>query len=195
MRRSPEDARALILDAAEKQFSTRGPDASGLKDVAKRAGVSHGLITHYFGTYDLLVIAVLDRRVVRAREQAVKLLAESPPGPELMLQFLVGYLSDPLHVRLITWALLTGKEDALLPLSAGALRPIMDAIAQRRRSEFGPKSAKVETVELDIAVSLAAGFGFALGRDLFARALGRPPISPEAFAHRLAMMIQATLKS
>ena len=68
-RRSPEEARRLILDAAEHVFSERGPDAAGLKLVAAQAGVTHGLVTHYFRTYDALVEATMERATTRARER------------------------------------------------------------------------------------------------------------------------------
>lgn len=193
VRRSPDEAKALILDAAEKVFGEKGPDAAGLKDVAAKAGISHALITYYFGTYDALVVSVLQRRALRGKEMAAALVEHSPPGPEAVLQFLIAYLTDPLQVRLITWALLTGKDDALMPLSTGALKPIMDGIGERRRAQLGRKSIDPHQLELDITVCLAAGFGFALGRELFGRALGRPPLAADAFAHRLATMLDATV--
>lgn len=189
VRRSPEDASALILDAAEQVFADRGPDAAGLKDVATAAGVSHGLVTHYFGTFDQLVVSVLDRRVARGRDQVEQLLAQET-GPEVVLQFLVGYLSEPVQMRLITWALLTGKQDALLPLSVGALRPIVEAIGERRRRAKKARKADLAQVEVDLTISMAASFGFALGRELFARALGMEPLAPHAFAHRLSALLQ-----
>ena len=179
----------MILDAAERVFASRSPDVAGLKDVAHVAGVSHGLITHYFGTFEQLVLSVLERRAARGREQAEGLVAQRT-GPERVLQFLVAYLSEPVQVRLITWALLAGKEDALLPLSVGALRPILHAIAERRRVDAGARKVDLEQVELDLTISLAASFGFALGHSLFARAFGRAPLEPQAFAHRLSHLLQ-----
>ena len=67
-RRSPEEARALILEAAERVFATHLPDVVGLKDVAREAGVSHALVTHYFGTYSALVEATLERRFFKLRD-------------------------------------------------------------------------------------------------------------------------------
>ncbi len=93
-------------------------------------------------------------------------------------------------MRLITWALLTGKQDALLPLSAGALRPLVEAIGERRRVAKGARKADVAQVELDLTVSMAASLGFALGRELFARALWAMPLDPQAFAHRLSSLLQ-----
>jgi AcrR family transcriptional regulator len=67
VRRTPEEARTLILDAADSVFREHLPDVVGLKDVARAAGVSHALVTHYFGTYAGLVAACSRRRARWAR--------------------------------------------------------------------------------------------------------------------------------
>ncbi len=58
VRRKPEDARALILDAAEKSMAADGPAGIRLQDVAKAAGVSHPTILHHFGNREGLVHAL-----------------------------------------------------------------------------------------------------------------------------------------
>src|SRR5690348_8716642 len=81
MRRAPEDARRLIVDAAERLFAAAHPEALGLKAVARAAGVSHALITHYFGTYAGLIEAVLEKRQVALREAIVERLRAATGGP------------------------------------------------------------------------------------------------------------------
>src|SRR5437868_5365518 len=76
-RRSPEVARAEILDAAERLFARHQPEDVGLKAIGREAGVSHALITHYFGTYVGLCEAVLQRRLVGVREIAASRLREA----------------------------------------------------------------------------------------------------------------------
>jgi AcrR family transcriptional regulator len=58
VRRKPEEARALILDAAEKSMAADGPAGIRLQDVAKVAGVSHPTILHHFGSREGLVRAL-----------------------------------------------------------------------------------------------------------------------------------------
>src|SRR5215470_10521856 len=77
LRRSPEDARAHILDAADAVFRDHLPDAVGLREIAAAAEVSHGLVTHYFETYDGLVAAVIARRLDAARASAFAHLAQT----------------------------------------------------------------------------------------------------------------------
>src|ERR1700722_11490401 len=58
VRRRPEDARRLILDAAEASMAAAGPAGLRLQDVARAAGVSHPTILHHFGSRKGLVRAL-----------------------------------------------------------------------------------------------------------------------------------------
>jgi AcrR family transcriptional regulator len=49
-----------ILEAAADLYAERGPAATSIRDVARRAGVNHGLIHRHFGSKEQLVGAVLD---------------------------------------------------------------------------------------------------------------------------------------
>jgi AcrR family transcriptional regulator len=46
---APGDTRETILRAALQAFAEKGFDAATTRDIAKRAGVNHGLIPYYFG--------------------------------------------------------------------------------------------------------------------------------------------------
>src|SRR5712671_1542264 len=47
-----EDKRRLILDAAVRVFAHKGFHTSRVGDIAKEAGVAHGLLYHYFSSKD-----------------------------------------------------------------------------------------------------------------------------------------------
>ena len=74
--RSAEDltARARIRDAALRLFAERGLDGTTIRDIARAAGVSGGLVRHHFGSKDDLRAAcdsyALDQ-LMRIKEQAV----------------------------------------------------------------------------------------------------------------------------
>ncbi|MBO0853914.1 MAG: TetR/AcrR family transcriptional regulator [Nocardia sp.] len=57
------DARALILDAAEKLFAAHGFDATATAAIARAAGVPKGLIFYYFPTKDSILCALMAERV------------------------------------------------------------------------------------------------------------------------------------
>src|SRR5581483_2980313 len=195
IRRDPEEAKALILASAEKVLAAKGPDAVGLKEVAAEAGVSHALVTHYFGTYEALVHAVLKRRLELAGAEAQRIVAVAPPGPDTLLRFFFALLSDPLHVRLTTWAVLSARKVQLIGLPAGLLEPLLETISARREAEHGKKAASPEMVALDVTLALAAGYGFALGREQIAKAMGREPFTFEQFSQRLAGLLRLTPSS
>ena len=67
-------ARARIRDAALRLFGERGMDGATVRDIAKSAGVSGGLVRHHFGSKDGLRArcdAYALERLLRLKEQAV----------------------------------------------------------------------------------------------------------------------------
>ncbi|MCI0518189.1 MAG: TetR/AcrR family transcriptional regulator [Woeseiaceae bacterium] len=69
-RRRKEDRPAEIAEAALAEFSAKGYDAARVDDVAKRAGVSKGLLYLYFRTKEELFKAVI-RNFVSPRVRAL----------------------------------------------------------------------------------------------------------------------------
>jgi AcrR family transcriptional regulator len=60
-RLAPEQRREQILNAANALFSERGYDEVSVEDIASSAGVTRGLVHHYFGGRKEVYIALLER--------------------------------------------------------------------------------------------------------------------------------------
>src|SRR3954467_3536881 len=60
-RLAPARRREQILDAANTLFSERGYDEVSVEDIANSAGVTRGLVHHYFGGRREVYIALLER--------------------------------------------------------------------------------------------------------------------------------------
>jgi hypothetical protein len=56
-RRDPEAHRAAILQAAREALTEHGYARATIRDVARRAGVTHGLVMRHFGTKEQLMLA------------------------------------------------------------------------------------------------------------------------------------------
>jgi len=83
IRRTSEDARAHILDAAEAILAKGGgPAALRLTDVAHQAGVSHPTILHHFGSREGLVRAINRRGFEKLTGTATEQMASMRPGDE-----------------------------------------------------------------------------------------------------------------
>ncbi|MEV0382037.1 TetR family transcriptional regulator [Nonomuraea sp. NPDC050643] len=58
-RRDPEASRAAILDAARAAFAERGYARATIREIAQRAGVTHGLVMRHFSSKEQLFIAAM----------------------------------------------------------------------------------------------------------------------------------------
>jgi AcrR family transcriptional regulator len=68
-RLAPAQRREQILDAANALFSERGYDEVSIEDIASTAGVTRGLVHHYFGGRKEVYIALLERLGAQREEQ------------------------------------------------------------------------------------------------------------------------------
>jgi AcrR family transcriptional regulator len=197
-RRSPELARQEILDAAERVFARFQPDQVGLKEVARETGVSHALITHYFGTYAGLIEAALERRTRATREAALARLREpealSRPGE--LLELLFRALQDPVHLRLIRWMLASERPAAshAFALQDRGLAVIAEQVARALSPE--PDPALLRDVEITLLTAVSAAYGYALAKHMLAPALGREPSREldDEVRHALAAMVQTQIR-
>jgi AcrR family transcriptional regulator len=177
-RRTPEEAREEILRAAEPLLVEQGPDRVGLQAVARAAGVSHALITHYFGTYEALVREVLLRRNQLVVEEFQQRLLESdaPLGAGELLERFFTLLQQQGHTRLIAWALLTGRAEHMPLARAQGLRVLVDALefqAGRSAAAQGRPAPSRETLEMALLVGVCASQWYSLAHETMLPALGR----------------------
>jgi AcrR family transcriptional regulator len=199
VRRSPDDARTLILSAAERVFAEHLPDAVGLKEIAREAGVSHALVTHYFGTYTGLVEAALEWRFARVRESLVKelfvLLDAKATASELLATYraaIAKTAAEPVTVRLGAWAMMSGRAtqaDFFVNRVQG-LKVFADALESRTE-------ASREDLEFCLVASFAMTVVWTVGGQALAGALGRKKLAgpDRAFEQRVAAMIDGYLGS
>jgi AcrR family transcriptional regulator len=86
------------MDAALASILERGFYRASTNEIARRAGVTWGVIQHHFGTREALMVAVLRRRATQFTESAaqIELLAE-PGEPRLreLFDILAENYGDP----------------------------------------------------------------------------------------------------
>ncbi|MCB9763765.1 MAG: TetR/AcrR family transcriptional regulator [Alphaproteobacteria bacterium] len=81
--RQREATRAHILEVALQCFSERGFNGTSIAEIARRAGVSKGLVHHHFPRKDDLVEAVVHLRVSEVGGLAAELPEGLPPAERL----------------------------------------------------------------------------------------------------------------
>lgn len=112
VRRSAEEARRLILDAAEERLATQGPEGIRLQDIARDVGISHPAILHHFESREGLVRTLIARTSSQFREKMLSAL-QGKNGDQLeadeLIENVFEALSDRGTARLLSWMMLTGR--------------------------------------------------------------------------------------
>ena len=108
IRRSPEEAQRLILDAAERSMGAGGPASLRLQDVAREAGVSHPTILHHFGSRDGLIQALNLRTIQQLRTVLIGVLGASPGSSENAIAPIFAAYRNGLAQRMV-WLMQSGS--------------------------------------------------------------------------------------
>lgn len=171
VRRTAEEARRLILDAAEDRLARQGPEGLRLQDIARDVGISHPAILHHFESREGLVRALIARANSQLRDTMLTALGGGHVSTDAAdhIGHVFEALSDRGTARLLSWLLLTGrateKSDA-----HNLMGEIVEAL-QARREEYAemkgaPAPEREDTLFMAMLTANAA-FGEAIvGRQL-----------------------------
>ena len=192
LRRTPEEARRLILEAAQARLATTGPEGLRLQDIAAAAGISHPLILHHFGSREGLVRALTREAAAELRDKLVAAMALTEYSVDQLLDRVFDTFRDGLAQRL-AWL-------ATVDPSGGAegtqliIRDIADRLHERRIAAAPPGTtiARADTEALIHLVATSA-FGDALYGAQLQLSAGLPATSEtdHSFRQWLAALIRA----
>lgn len=174
IRRSADEARRLILDAAEERLAAQGPEGIRLQDIARDVGISHPAILHHFESREGLVRALIARTSTQLRDKMLTALQNKHNGEDVveanqLIANVFETLSDRGTARLLSWMLLTGRSPE--NSTSGALvTEIADELHERRKEDAvkNGKAAPDREDTLFMAILTAnTAFGDAIiGREL-----------------------------
>jgi AcrR family transcriptional regulator len=158
VRRRPEEAKALILDAAEASMKAGGPAALRLQDVARAAGVSHPTILHHFGSREGLVRALNLRSLEALTAGVIERMQEAKSGDEGIRRTFEAY-RDGLAQRTI-WLLQSQEQ---MPGNVTMFEDIVQSLhAIRRRYALPGHVPDIEDTRSVVHLTTIAAFGDAL---------------------------------
>lgn len=173
--RDPERSRQRILQAALKEFATRGLAGARVDRIARSAGINKRMLYHYFGGKELLFSAVLKSKLV---ERSAWLDA-APQGPELSLPYWFEIAcQDPDWIRMLEWEALQTGEEPLLENDRRE-RAFVAALARIRDAQSqGLISDKLDPGQLLLSMMALTAYPFAFPQ-LARLAAGRSISDPE----------------
>jgi AcrR family transcriptional regulator len=178
-RRSPEDARRSILEAAEELLLGGGPRAVTVRAVAKHVGLTDMGVNHHFGSREGLLEALLEQTAARLRTEIAALTstwiregARLGPLIELLSSFYkAGHTQLAVALHEAGWR---NRGPALL-------EPVVSALHAERLRRLGPRTDVEETrlavAAMHQALALDPAFGAEFRRSAGIR--GRTAADPK----------------
>src|SRR4029077_939043 len=157
LRRTPEEARRLILQTAQSLIASTGPEGLRLQDIAAGAGISHSLILHHFGSREGLVRALTRQAVVELRDKLVAAMRAGEPSVDQQLDRVFDAFRDGLAQRL-AW-LATVDPGGGAEGTQTILRDIADRL-HARRIAAAPPGVLISRDDTDSLVHLIATAAF-----------------------------------
>src|SRR5512136_204834 len=98
-----KDRRQQILDAAQQVFAAKGFEGASIKDLAKAAKISPGLLYWYFKDKTDLLVSLLTERIDSAFGQLPESVSFDAPPAEFLPQFAsfyIGMFEQPMNTAL-----------------------------------------------------------------------------------------------
>jgi len=143
-----------LLRAAIELFSEHGVRSTSVRQIARAAGVNHGLVHHYFGSKHALLEASLDRLAGAHTELPVGGDGAAAASDRLVDR----------HWRILAFALLEGEDPSELQRSF----PLFEKLVEDRRRAGGDE----RQIRLEVARAVATGLGWQMFRRLIVTGLG-----------------------
>ena len=147
-----DSVRAALIEAGAKLFAEHGPRAVSVREVAREAGVNHGLVHRHFGSKAGLLHEVMSHLASRVAAS----MGAREPDENLadMLASTFVSTSEGLHWRILARAMLDGEDPGELQQDFPVVARMLEAA---RRGTSGPLSA-----EAFVTLVVAASFGVLL---------------------------------
>jgi TetR/AcrR family transcriptional regulator, repressor for neighboring sulfatase len=135
IRRSKDESRQLILEAAETLLRRNGPDAVNVRAVATKVGLTDAAVNHHFGTRQDLLEALLrhgGRRLKAELNAALVQWQKTDHSVERLVEIIADLYSDGGYAELALRLHLSGWRDR----GAGLLSLVVDALHDIRLRSF-----------------------------------------------------------
>ena len=186
--RAAKDTEALrsrqqerILGAAAKEFARRGFSSTKVSDIAASAGVSHGLVHHYFGSKAEVFVAIVRRTMANADALPKALLSMEGTHRERLRWFAQTVLEGVKAMPEVFFLSVEASANASVPPEARRLVTEQGPLAIRALGRFIAEGQQAGEFRAGDPDSLAAHL-LALVQGLALQRLGADdtPINPDA---------------
>ena len=195
-RGQPEESRAAILNAAEKEFAEQGIAGARIDTIAREAGVNKALLYYYFQDKDSLYGAVLDNAFAGLKTQVFAALDSKRAPREKLIEYVNVYFDflshHPFYPRLMQREMMRmgdGESHHLDKIVKESFQPIFAKVAGvlqegMARGEF----RKIDPAHFVPSMVAMIVFYFS-SSPVIRRIVRFDPLAPERVAERKAAVL------
>ncbi len=180
--RGRDSVRAALIQTGARLLAERGKAGISVREVAREAGVNHGLVHRHFGSKEGLLHQVMTSL---AEEIAG---AIGPPNPDESLSELListfGATSERLHWRILARSLLDGEDPRELQEDFPVVSRMLAAARRDSRSQLSPRAL--------VTILLASGLGLLLFETYLKVATGQDEAQWQATRQELIALALGT---
>ncbi len=172
-RRSPEDARAEILAAAERLLISRGPEAVRVQTVAREVGITDAAVHYHFGSRETLLEALLrhaGRRMKREINDAMARWDRDDPDIGELFGLMSKTYDTRGYARLSAWLMLTGWSAP----GSGIFRRLAEEIHAQRVEHAGADIPPLDDTLFMIELLTLVAWAEALSGHSWRKSVGLP---------------------
>jgi AcrR family transcriptional regulator len=197
--RDPEGMRLRILEAAKKEFATRGLAGARVDRIAAEAGANKRMLYYHVGNKDTLYLAVLEGAYaqIRAEERTLDLEHLDPPEAiESLIAFTWNYfIRNPEFLQLLNTENVEGakylkRSDKVTSMHSPFVEMIRAVVL--RGVQSGDFKVAMDPVQLYISIA-ALSFFYLGNASTLSVIFGRDLLAKEARDERLAHMVALVL--
>jgi len=157
VRRSPEEARSLILDTAGKRLAEHGIRGLNIKDIAADSGINHGTLLHHFGSAEGMRNALLVKLSEELINEMSMILTSGAPPEQLFIE-LFRLMSQTGQTKLLAWRALEDYGDEQAPQPGPSEALIKELLAGVTQKIQGRDESLARNI-IFLALSSAVGWG------------------------------------
>ena len=184
-RRTAEEAKALVLDAAARRLHERGLEGLNIVGVAEEAGISHATLIHHFGSSEGMRRALVERMSQRLVTDAVASFANNT-GLVGLFEELFRVFAAGGHAKLLAWLAI---EESHRERPSESMRELFAGLVEACTAQLPQADRATARNIITLVVSAAIGLG--VSGDELTDLVGMDADAREAFPAWLAEWIQA----
>ncbi len=199
--RNAEQAKTDLLDSARREFADKGFALAGIEGIAEPTGLNKKMIYHYFGSKEVLYIAVLQEAYLGIRKMEEALPLEDLEPLDAIKRLVEAtwdyYVANPDFISLVNQENLLGavylKKSGIVKRRTSALLERVKAILERGVAK-GEIREGIDPLQLNHSIA-GLGFYYLNNRFTNSQIYNFDHMTKQALAARRVFMVDMVLRS